>query len=487
MFSMIFQSRAIFWVFLLFVSCHGLRAEPLLPAEQIRSDFQALYDGLKSAHYDLFANRSREAYDARFLESLAQIDEPMSRHEVSKFFQRFAAFGNVAHARIDYDSARFTDYRENDGGVFPVYLRIKDGRSFVADNRSGNQRLVAGMEILTLNGQPMSLWLERTARHISADTDYIAHSLLEYWFSMYLWEELGAVASFDLEVKHTDGEVSSLSIPALSREAMQANADKNEQWFELDGVSREAEMLDDDIAYLRPGPFYNVEQPDRIWDNRAFVEFVDAAFSDFLEADAKHLIVDLRGNPGGDNSFSDPMVAWFATEPFKFASSFRVRSSQQARASNQARLDANPGQTEGASVFFAEQYEATPIGEVFEYPIPETEPRTGRRFNGNVYVLINRQSYSNAVTVAALVQDYGFGQILGEKTSDMATTYGAMETFALPATGLIVGFPKAHIVRPSGELKTDGVTPDVAITTPVTATRSDVVLEAAIRHVLAEE
>ena len=51
------------------------------------------------------------------------------------------------------------------------------------------------------------------------------------------------------------------------------------------------------------------------------------------------VVIDLRQNPGGDNSFSDPMVAWFATEPFRFASSFHVRSSVEAHASNQARID----------------------------------------------------------------------------------------------------------------------------------------------------
>ena len=95
-------------------------------------------------------------------------------------------------------------------------------------------------------------------------------------------------------------------------------------------------------------------------------------------------------------------------------------------------------------------------------------------------MLVNRHSYSNAVTVAAVVQDYGFGTIIGEKTSDMATTYGAMETFALPNTGIVVGFPKAHIIRPSGDRRPDGVTPDVVIQSPIGPRTSDSVLEEAL-------
>jgi C-terminal processing protease CtpA/Prc len=64
----------------------------------------------------------------------------------------------------------------------------------------------------------------------------------------------------------------------------------------------------------------------------------------------------------------------------------------------------------------------------------------------------------------------------------MATTYGAMETFALPRTGIVVGFPKAHIVRPSGDPVPDGVTPDVPIRSPIAPTTRDVVLDAVLEH-----
>ncbi len=96
-------------------------------------------------------------------------------------------------------------------------------------------------------------------------------------------------------------------------------------------------------------------------------------------------------------------------------------------------------------------------------PIDIVEPRTGRRFGGEVYALINAQSFSNAATTAALIQDYGFGTVIGEPTTDMATTCAAMETFTLPHSGFEVAFPKAHIIRPSGREDLHPVTPDVEL------------------------
>ena len=83
------------------------------------------------------------------------------------------------------------------------------------------------------------------------------------------------------------------------------------------------------------------------------------------------------------------------------------------------------------------------------------------------------------MAVAATVQDYRFGTIIGEETSDLATTYGAMETFTLKRTGIPVGFPKAYIIRPSGSLEARGVVPDESIETPVVEGPDDPVLQRA--------
>ena len=61
-----------------------------------------------------------------------------------------------------------------------------------------------------------------------------------------------------------------------------------------------------------------------------------------------------------------------------------------------------------------------------------------------------------------------------------------METFTLPNTGLVVGFPKAFIVRPSGDLAPRGVVPDIAIETPVVEGVEDPVLARALELVAAE-
>ena len=167
----------------------------------------------------------------------------------------------------------------------------------------------------------------------------------------------------------------------------------------------EAKMLTDNVAYLRPGPSIMSRIPN-LWDASGF-RHLSTTHSSSSSTDGS-LIIDLRDNPGGDNSFSDLMIAWIADEPFRFAADFLIRSSDEAAASNQARLDANPDSVAGVSGRFAEFYAETPRGEVFSFDTDYTSPRQGVRFSGDVYVLINRHSYSNAVNTAAI-----FGIMVG--------------------------------------------------------------------------
>lgn len=456
--------------------------QPVKPNE-LQSDLGALYDGLKSAHIAFYANRTEAEYDALFKRTIARLNKPLSKYDAYLEFQKFAAFGNVAHASVNPPSDLFSQFRANGGKTFPIYLRIHDGITYVGEDYSGSDEIMPGDQILSLNGIDMATWLERTGVYVSADTPYIEHSLLEFRFPSYLWNELGGVDTFDLEIETIAGEQKSVTIDALNRAAQKLNGLGQSNGFMIDSNSRESRLLENGMAYLRPGPFYNFQNPSRSWDNSGFISFIDDAFEDFMAAGADTLIIDLRENPGGDNSFSDHMVAWIADKPFLFASEFLVRSSDEAEAANQARLDGNPDAAAGVSGLFAEKYKSTPRGEVFSFKLPESQPREGEQFEGDVYVLINRHSYSQAVNVAATFQDYGWGTIAGEPTSDFATTYGSTESFRLPNTGLTVIFPKAHIIRPSGDRVPGGVVPEVLIDSPIVPEAEDVVLSELIAHI----
>ncbi|MBV9990173.1 MAG: hypothetical protein JOZ72_02685 [Alphaproteobacteria bacterium] len=447
--------------------------------KELRGDFAALYDGLKSAHVDLTAFTPKTELDRAYAKFQAGLDKPMTRFEAELRFEEFASLAHMGHTRVDFDYAVWRDYRKGGGKAFPLSIRAVNGRTFVAQNLSGEAAVVPGDEIAAMNGQPMADWLARAERHVSAETPYMAHSLMEYDFAVYVWVELGAVDGFDLSLRHGDGKAYSLRVPARRLDEMKAFAAAQPAPLDLDTPMREAKILAGNVAYLRPGPFYNADAKTGAeeWDVAGFKSFIDESFARFLAAKCDRLIVDLRGNPGGDNLFSDVMIAWFATRPFKFFSQFKVRVSPQSTAANADRIKNDAEAAGPVSRQYARMYAGAKNGALVDFEMQPAEPRSGQRYTGKVFLLVDRQSYSNTVSVAALVQDYKFGTVLGEETSDMATAHGAMEKFTLPVTGIQVGYPKALIVRPNGDPKPRGVVPDIAIAIPAVQTAADPVLQ----------
>ena len=448
-----------------------------LTAEEAIADLDRLYAGLRSAEADLFAATPEAVFEARHAELRAQFDGPVMPADLHADLQRFAALARHAHTRIDTPNPGWSDFVEAGGTVFPLSLRVEDGEVIVAGAPEGSG-VAPGDRLVSLEGEPNPIWLARLTRNISAETPAFAYAQLANAEPYYVWLEYGPRSHFSAGIERS-GTRETVLLDAIPLEAL-SDLVRLESGFSLPG--REARMLSEDIAYLRPGGFFNLDAttsedffaPDAL---AAYRQFVDAAFEDFVAHGASDLVLDLRDNPGGDNSFSDPVIAWFADEPFRFASDFRIRVSPETTASNQARLDAMPEDTESISAQLAALYAGAEPGELVSFDLPYAPPRAGQRFTGKVHVLVNRYSYSTAVSAAALIQDYGFGTIYGEPTRDMATTYGAMEHFTLPHSGFSVGYPKAHIIRPNGEEASHPVTPDVPLPVPAVRGARDVMLD----------
>lgn len=456
------------------------RAQPahLSPADW-RADFDELFARLRRAHFDLFANRSPRAYAEEHARLRAMIDKLADADAAVQLFQRFVAYGRIAHARIDGAGDAYRAYRRADGAIFPLTVRVKAGRVYVTSNASGGKEPRAGAELLSIEGRPIAALLADMRSVLSADTTYMFHSMLEWELPRLLWQTCGALPRFKVTVRHGRRGASTVFVPARTQQEIDA-APLDPPLIDASPTRRTYRMLEDGIGYIRPGAFYAFDQPDAPYDNRAFTAFIDEAFRHIMAARSRTLIVDLRDNPGGDNSFSDALVSWFASRPFRFASQFKVRVSPEAIESNRMRLEILGNDPTGVSADLARLYASARVGDIIDFPIATAQPRSTSHFDGRVFVLINRHSYSNAVNVAALVQDYRFATVLGEETSDLATTIGAMEHFTLTRSRIKVGFPKACIVRAGGGLARRGVVPDISIEVPLVDQAEDNVLLRAV-------
>jgi hypothetical protein len=451
-------------------------SRPPLSAPEARAELEFLYRSLKSAHYDLFAHRSKADYDRLYAATRASIRGPLAYRDLLRTFVPFVAYGRVGHGHLDFPIAEYFQAAQAGEKILPFDLRVREGRVLVTRNFSPDPRLAPGAEILALDGVPIAQALARVARYLSAERPSFLHAQMELVFSRWLWLDGGSRESFTVEVAQPGAAPLRFQIPGAPIAAVEdARQTRTHAW-----QTRAVEILPGGIAYLRPGTLLDDSGTLRRSNGEGFRRFVDQAFGRFLESGATRLLLDLRNNPGGDAALGDVIVAWFATRPFRYTDRNMLKVSPEVRELFRPAPGVVPVDPNALWLRSFREMERRPDGERFNFPPPLNPPRPGPRFRGQVYVLINRHSDSMSTSLAAMIQDYGFGKILGEETADLPTSYSGVEQFRLPRTKLEVSYPKSYYVRPNGDERLRGVVPDVALDSPLEDDAGEIVLREAL-------
>jgi len=440
---------------------------------QVRDELEFLYRSLQSAHYDLYAYRSKFEYDAAYQALSSRLSGPMSRLDLVREFQPFVAFGRIGHARIDFPVPEYIQAIGAGGTILPFDIRIENDRVFVTHAYGEDSRIVPGVELLSIDGTPIPDVVEHISRFVSGERPYMVNAQLETFFPRWYWVAHGNVDEIQVSARTADGESFVETIRGLLIAEVES---RKSEWTEVLN-SRELRFIDERTAYLRPGPFYNIDGGDSM-DVAPFQAFINEAFDQISKKKSQTLLIDLRDNPGGDNSFSDLMVAWFATRPFRFSDDFNIKASAEIR----QQLAKRSAEVPDKSSIVVQMYDLIadrPDGDIVPVELPKAMPRE-KRFEGEVFVLVSRHSYSNAASVAGMVQDYGFATIIGEETADLPTSYASSAQFTLPRSGIVVTYPKGYFVRPSGDTAVRGVIPDHSIAPDVWLQGPDAVLREAL-------
>ncbi len=298
--------------------------------------------------------------------------------------------------------------------------------------------------MLSINGLPIQEVLTIIYPQVSAERPYFKNTKIELFsFPRYYWQVFGTQDEFKVAVRSEDTTETYYlrAIPGLEGYEMKRTETVNSE------PKRELKFFGQ-AAYLNPGSFGG--------DEPEYQKFIDSAFVALKKDEAQTLIVDLRNNLGGDDSYSDYMISYFADKPFTWTSRFTLKTSSFLK-------DHVRQNNDTTSVYWQEVLNHKD-GEIYQYDFDPYRPQPERkRFTGEVYVLVNRQSHSQAAVTAAQIQDNGFGIIVGEETGDYPSLYASVFRYPLPNTGISVQVSKGYIERVNGSTAAEGVIPDIFI------------------------
>jgi len=426
-------------------SQHSLaqQSEKKFGQHEIIEDLDYLNNSLKDAHYNLYAYTSKEKFSKNFQNIKKSITkDSVNLLQATTIFQKVISTVNNGHTEINFPGASYGTYAYSAGTIFPLEIAFENNKNLIRKNFSNNPEIKIGSEIVSINGILMTAILAEIYPQISAERTYFKNAKIEmYSFPRFYWQVFGKQDNFEIETR-TNGDSKKYSIKAV-------NLIKGYEMKRTEVLNAKMKLkFIDKSAYLNPGNFSG--------EKEKYQKFIDSAFVKIKNSNSKNLIIDLRNNAGGNDSFSDYLVSYFADKPFKWNSKFTLKTSQFLKEHTRKHNDTT-------DVYF-QKILTHKNGEIYNYDFDEYQPQPKQmRFNRKVYVLINRQSYSQSAVTASQIQDYKFGTIVGEETGDFPSLYASQFQYSLPNTGIVVKVSKGQIIRVNGSEKQEGVIPDIII------------------------
>ncbi|PKL00880.1 MAG: hypothetical protein CVV56_03480 [Tenericutes bacterium HGW-Tenericutes-1] len=282
-------------------------------------------------------------------------------------FYRVLAIVNAA-IRCGHSNIQVPDniYLEVFGSnTYPVDVRLIDSKLVVIEVK-GDTDLEIGDEITSIDGVSISNLTIEMMQYLTADGEGLSlknRVLSENYFSYY---NLFLGTSGPLEINYIE-----YSSETSKSEHMLRNTPGNSTYEDF--VAYEA-YYDTDYAIMTLRTF----SPYGIYSITGFYNFFDTFFTEIESRGINKIILDLRGNGGGD-----PRVA---SRLFSY-------------------LEATP------QPYFAESSPEFYTG--LKSEIPLSEPH----YDGDLYVLINAYCFSTCGHFVALLKYHNIGTLIGEETN----------------------------------------------------------------------
>lgn len=279
-----------------------------LTLAQQQEDFKIFRGSLNEIHVGLNWFITQKELNDLFDKTYNSLTENARAEEYYLKLRRIMASIRHGHNGIFFPQAYGVNYRlgllEKDKKFFPFAIRILDKRVFVAVNTSADEKLTAGTEILSINGESVKSIIEKQLPLMFSNgqnNTFKIGKLENYYEFHYLYSLMNPnVERFKIEAipykskKKQTFEVAG-ELPQTISERFEKITGK--------GISKYDQMLQykvldeqNKIAYVKLGSFYSGLAKD-------YKQFLDKTFTAIKQSGIKHLIVDVRQNEGGGEGF----------------------------------------------------------------------------------------------------------------------------------------------------------------------------------------
>lgn len=406
----------------------------------LKNDVSLVQTTLEKENPNLYLYISKKKLSHQFDSLRNTIKEPLT--SIALYVKLLGVISGIGdgHLTLNIDVSKLTPsdvaYLKKPLPQHPIYqfgYCVIANRLHISENFSIDPTLTEGTEILSINGVPVAKLIDSLNQYITSDG-------YNTTFKKFLMNERGL---FSERYRFLYPKKEPLNFELQSEKGSRKITLNvfQKSGYDTSGLVQPASTAyklltaDSNIAYLQLRSFFNVDK----------TKGYHSYFKDIKARGLKTLIIDLRGNTGGETGWAASVYSYLIDTPTYF---YRLPS----EISRQKLLYDNPkikDWVKGASHL--------------KYPIvtPDTNG-----FKGKVYVLINGGSFSATSLLAANLRNLKNVIFVGEETggSKNVWTAGYLKKITLPTSKLLLEY--GVIPAYFGDLSTldgHGLMPDIPI------------------------
>ena len=463
----------------------------------MEADLARFHAALRDGHAALTDSAARAELDRVYASLREEVRQPKQPVEFFRLVLRLTASVHDGHTSA---FARDTFRNEILGqGLLPFHVTIQHDRIFVLRNLS-DARFADGSEILSIDGVSSPAILARLAEHLGVDGGsrsglrYRLGSSYNSFYQVYP-QVFGYPPPYRVVLSdHATRGIRVVDLPRIAwsefarRDAARYGAPLHVWSLEDELKTAPLELRahsDSGYALLRIRRFFK----DSIDEGPGvYLGLLTDAFRRIADARIGRLVIDLRGNGGGDGANVARLLTFLVTRPFTptVRITFRGDDAYYARFTRDSLgLDDYFGLRRDGG-----QYTVTHAPDIRE--LSPFAPAPAYRYSGALAVLIDGGTVSAAGMAAGLLQDRSDALLVGDEAGGYAGMSNGIRQLTVVGehTSIGVNFPLAHSEFAVNEhRRARGALPDY----PVTSTIQDLLegkdapLERAIRLMQAHQ
>ncbi|WP_271785191.1 S41 family peptidase [Aquimarina algiphila] len=435
-------------LFLLLLFQGALYAQNKISKNLLQEDLDILKVNLERMHPGLYKYSSAEEIEAWFTNTKKNLKDTMTAYE---FYKAVAPLNSViknGHTKVNYPSF------EGKFNLIPIRIYKDNDSYYILESFNEAYQELIGREITAINDISMQDIFKELIKNRTRDGENLTFpsDKLMYFFSLDYSLQFGSSPSY--KIKLVDQEkLISLKGMLLTNEVIKKHYSRFSTFDKVDF------KIKDSIAILKVPVFAKF-----ILKKSNYRKVFRDAFEEISIKNINHLIIDVRGNLGGDTGPTLELISYLYDKDFRFYSNILLKKNK---------ID-DKQYYKKQGVFWLNLFSWVKLKKVKNsyYSLRNDEGMTlyspqKKVYNGNLYILTNGTSFSATGEFTSFIKDHHKEVVfIGEEVggNKNQNTSGESFTITLPNSKLRVDIPVVLWVMNIKEANNGhGVVPDYPV------------------------